>query len=191
MVAAPPPHPEQPTSQSADPRLGRVVLDEPTLQARVKELAAQITLDYAGRPPILIGILKGAFMFVADLARAIDLPLDIDFLAVSSYGATTKSSGVVRMVKDIDVDVTGRHVILVEDIVDTGATLRYLRKHFAQRGAASVEFCTLLQKEDPAGAMPQLRYVGFAVPAEFLVGYGLDAGERFRNLPYIVVLNPE
>jgi hypoxanthine phosphoribosyltransferase len=169
------------------PDLGEVVVDAATLQARVAELGAAITLDYADRTPLLIGVLKGAAMFMADLARAIALPLEIDFMAVSSYGNATRTSGVVRIVKDLDIDLTGRDVILVEDIVDSGLTLSYLRKNLAARGADSLEVCALLVREGLQKTEEELRYVGFRIPPKFVIGYGLDVDEKYRNLPYVCV----
>jgi hypoxanthine phosphoribosyltransferase len=171
--------------QSTD--LGEVVVDEQTLQAKVAELGAAITRDYQGRSPLLIGVLKGAAMFMADLARSIALPVEIDFMAVSSYGNSTKSSGVVRIVKDLDIDLTGRHVIIVEDIVDSGLTLSYLRRTLAARGAASLQVCALLVREGLQKTEEDLRYVGFRIPPKFVVGYGLDFAEKYRNLPYVCV----
>lgn len=168
-----------------DPALGRIIVTEKQIQARIAELGAQITADYADRPPLLICVLKGAFIFLADLARAIRLPVEVDFMAVSSYGASTRSSGVVRIVKDLDIDLSGRHVILVEDIVDSGLTLAYLRRNLAARGPASLEVCALFVRQARAGDDLDLRYVGFEIPPAFLLGYGLDVGERFRNLPYV------
>lgn len=165
--------------------VGRIVISEEALQARIRELGEQITRDYQGRPPLLVGVLKGAFMFMSDLSRAIDLPVEFDFMAVSSYGNATKSSGVVRIVKDLDIDLSGRHVLIVEDIIDSGLTLAYLRKNLLARNPASVEVCALLLREGLQTRDPDLRYVGFQIPPDFVVGYGLDVGERYRNLPYI------
>ena len=165
--------------------VGRVVVAEDELRARVLELGQQITADYAGRPPLLVGVLKGAFVFMSDLSRAIDLPVEFDFMAVSSYGSATRSSGVVRIMKDLDLDLTGRDVLIVEDIVDSGLTLRWLRKNLLTRGPASLEVCALLVKEGLQRHDPDLRYVGFRIPPDFVVGYGLDVGERFRNLPEV------
>lgn len=170
---------------ASDPRLGKVVVEEQALLDRVAELGAQITVDYADRPPLLVGVLKGAFIFLADLARAIDLPVEVDFMAVSSYGSATKTSGVVRIVKDLDVDLAGRHVIVVEDIVDSGLTLSYLRRALQARNPASLEVVALLVKEGLQKGDPDLRYVGFTIPPTFVVGYGLDFDEKFRNLPYV------
>lgn len=167
----------------AHPELGSVVLSEEQIRRRIGELGAQITRDYAGRDPLLVGVLKGAFVFMADLVRAIDIPVEVDFMAVSSYGTATKTSGVVRIVMDLEVDVRDRHVLLVEDIVDTGLTLHYLRKSLMVRGPASLEVCALLVREGLQKEDPDIRYPGFKIPSDFVVGYGLDAGERWRNLP--------
>jgi len=169
------------------PELGEVVVDADVLQARVAELGAEITRDYEGRAPLLIGVLKGAMMFMTDLARSIALPVEIDFMAVSSYGNATRTSGVVRIVKDLDLDLTGRDVIIVEDIVDSGLTLSYLRRTLAARGAKSLEVCALLVREGLQKTDEDLRYVGFRIPPKFVVGYGLDYAERYRNLPYVCV----
>jgi hypoxanthine phosphoribosyltransferase len=169
------------------PDLGEVVVDAASLQARVAELGAEITRDYAGREPLLIGVLKGAAMFMTDLARAIALPLEIDFMAVSSYGNATRTSGVVRIVKDLDIDLTGRDVLIVEDIVDSGLTLSYLRRTLAARGASTLEVCALLVREGLQKTDEDLRYVGFRIPPKFVVGYGLDFAEKYRNLPYVCV----
>jgi hypoxanthine phosphoribosyltransferase len=167
--------------------LGKTVVTEDELKLRIAELGQEITRDYAGRPPLLVGVLKGAFMFMSDLARAIDLPVEFDFMAVSSYGSATKTSGVVRIVKDLDLDLTDRHVLVVEDIVDSGLTLSYLRRNLLARHPASVEVCALLVREGLQRADPELKYVGFRIPPAFVVGYGLDVAERYRNLPYICV----
>ena len=169
----------------SDPNLGEVVVREDVLQRRIAELGAQITGDYEGKAPLLVGVLKGAFIFMSDLARSIHLPVEFDFMAVSSYGSATKTSGVVRIVKDLDLDLTSRHVIVVEDIVDSGLTLSYLRRNLAARGPASLEVCALFVKDGLQKADLDLRYVGFPIPPDFVVGYGLDAAERYRNLPYI------
>ena len=172
-------------SELTDPALGEIVVSTDELAIRILELGAAITADYADRPPLLVGVLKGAFVFMGDLARAIHLPLEFDFMAISSYGSATKTSGVVRIVKDLDVDLTGRHVLIVEDIVDSGLTLAYLRRNLAARGPASLAVCALLVKEGLQRVDPDLAYVGFRIPPDFVVGYGLDVAERFRNLPYI------
>jgi hypoxanthine phosphoribosyltransferase len=169
---------------------GRVLVTEADLRARVAELGAAITADYAGRAPLLVGVLKGAFMFMSDLARAIDLPVEFDFMAVSSYGHSTRTSGVVRIVKDLDLDLADRHVIVVEDIVDSGLTLSYLRRNLLARNPASLEVCALLIRDNIDPVEADLAYLGFTVPSDFVVGYGLDAGERYRNLPYIAVFEP-
>jgi hypoxanthine phosphoribosyltransferase len=165
-----------------------VVVPADELAARVAELGAQITEDYQGRPPLLVGVLKGAFMFMSDLSRHIALPVEFDFMAVSSYGAATRTSGVVRIVKDLDIDLQGRDVLLVEDIVDSGLTLRYLKRNLESRNPASLEVCALLLREGAADGS-SLKYVGFEIPPDFVIGYGLDVAERYRNLPYICVYN--
>jgi len=168
----------------ADPALGRVVVSAEQIAKRVAELGETITADYAGRPPLLVGVLKGAFIFLADLARAIRLPLELDFMAVSSYGKATKTSGVVRIVKDLDIDLTARHVLIVEDILDSGLTLSYLRKSLLARGPESLAVCSLLVKRSvQPRADLEIAYVGFEIDLEFVVGYGLDVAERYRNLP--------
>src|SRR5579863_2139522 len=173
-----------------DPNIGRIVVEELELQQRIRELGKDLTSDYAGHPPLLVGILKGACMFMADLARAIDLPVEFDFMAVSSYGSATKTSGVVRIVKDLDLDLTNRDVLIVEDIVDSGLTLSYLRRNLIARHPRTVEVCALLLKSGLQREPQDLKYVGFEIPPEFVVGYGLDVGERYRNLPFLCVYNP-
>lgn len=163
--------------------LGEVVVSKDELQARIAQLGKEITADYEGKAPLLVGVLKGAFVFMSDLARAIDLPLEVDFMAVSSYGSSTKTSGIVRIVKDLDLDLINRHVIVVEDIVDSGLTLMWLRRNLATRSPASVEVCALLVKEGLQREDPDLKYVGFRIPPEFVVGYGLDVNQQYRNLP--------
>jgi hypoxanthine phosphoribosyltransferase len=170
-----------------DPQLGRIVVSEADLQRRIAELGAEIARDYADEAPLLVGVLKGACVFMSDLARAIPLPVEFDFMAVSSYGSSTRTSGVVRIVKDLDLDLSDRHVLIVEDIVDSGLTLAYLRRNLQARHPASLQVCALLVKEGLQSTDPDLAYVGFRVPPDFVVGYGLDAAERFRNLPYICV----
>ena len=170
-----------PPSWAADV-LGDVVISAEVLSARVKELGAAIAEDYAGDPPLLVGVLKGAMMFMTDLARATELAVDMDFMAVSSYGSATQSSGIVRIVKDLEADLTGRHVLVVEDIVDSGLTLNYLRKYLLARSPKSVEVCALLLKEGEQRVSLDLRYVGFTIPPTFVVGYGLDVAEKYRNL---------
>jgi hypoxanthine phosphoribosyltransferase len=166
-----------------------VLIDPDTLKARIVELGAQITRDYEGSNLLLIGVLKGSVFFMADLARAIDLPLEMDFMAVSSYGNETESSGVVRMLKDLDAPIAGRDVLIVEDIIDSGRTLSYLVELLQQRGPASIEICALLTKPERAEVDVDCRYVGFEIPNRFVVGYGLDYAERYRNLEYICCLD--
>lgn len=170
--------------------IDRILVTREEIQAAVKELGQRITFDYQGRCPIVVGILKGAIVFYSDLIREIDLPLQTEFMSVSSYGAATKSTGVVKINLDLRLDVTGRDVLIVEDIVDSGMTLHYLRQHLADRGAASIRICTLLDK--PARRRVDLKadYFCFTIPDEFVVGYGLDYAEKYRNLPDIGVLSP-
>src|SRR5438045_178652 len=166
-------------------RVGDVVVSEDELQSRIAELGKEITADYADRAPLLVCVLKGAFVFMSDLARAIDLPVEVDFMAVASYGSSTKTSGIVRIVKDLELDLVDRHVVIVEDIVDSGLTLSYVRKNLQARGPASLEVCALLVREGLQKHDPGLRYVGFRIPPDFVIGYGLDVAERYRNLPYV------
>lgn len=165
-----------------------VLVDEATLARRVAELGQEISRDYRGLEPVLVGILKGGFLFLADLLRHIDVPVTVDFMAISSYGSGTRSSGVVRILKDLDHPVAGRHVLVVEDIVDTGLTLRYLLDNLASRRPASLKVCVLLDKHERREVQVPLAYVGFRIPNRFVVGYGLDFAERYRNLPFIGVL---
>jgi hypoxanthine phosphoribosyltransferase len=166
----------------AAPEVGVELVSARTLAARVHELGAAITADYAEEAPLLVGVLKGAMIFMSDLCRAIELPVDVDFMAVSSYGSATRTSGVVRIVKDLDAELTDRHVLVVEDIIDSGLTLNYLRKYLQARHPKSVEVCALLVKEGEQRVELDLRYIGFTIPSTFVVGYGLDVAERFRNL---------
>ncbi len=166
----------------------RVVVTEDQIKTRVNELAAQITKDYEGRDLILVGVLKGAVMAMADLSRAIQRHIDMDWMAVSSYGSGTQSSGVVRILKDLDRDIMGREVLIVEDIVDTGLTLSWLKANLESRGAKSVEIMTILRKPEAAKVEVNVKYVGFEIPSDFVVGYGLDFNEKYRNLPFIGVL---
>ncbi len=168
-----------------DPHIGKVVVTEEALRERVHELGKEITSDYSDRAPLLVGVLKGAFMFMSDLSRAIELPVEFDFMAVSSYGSATRTSGVVRILKDLDLDLSERDVIIVEDIVDSGLTLAYLRRNLAARGPRSLEVCALLLKEGLQKTDLDLRYVGFRIPPAFVIGYGLDVAERYRNLPAV------
>jgi hypoxanthine phosphoribosyltransferase len=177
--------------EAYEPDIQKVLISSEEIQAKLAELGERITADYAGRSLLLIGVLKGAFVVMADLARYIRLPLEFDFMAVSSYGAATKTSGVVRILKDLDHDLEGRDVLLVEDIVDSGLTLKYLLKNLAGRKPASLEVAALLRKEGLQMVPLDIRYTGFDIPPEFVVGYGLDYAERFRNLPYVATLKPE
>jgi hypoxanthine phosphoribosyltransferase len=165
--------------------LGEVVVGEDELRGRIAELGMEITADYEGRAPLLVGVLKGAFVFMSDLARHIDLPVEVDFMSVASYGSSTKTSGVVRIVKDLDLDLVDRHVLIVEDIVDSGLTLRWLRRNLASRNPSSVEVCALLVKDGLQREDPDIKYVGFKIPPDFVVGYGLDLDQRYRNLPAV------
>lgn len=167
-----------------------VLLTEEAIKTRIAELGAEITAAYEGKELILVGVLKGALMFIVDLARAIDLPLEIDFMVVSSYGRSTESSGVVRIVKDLDANIEGKHVLIVEDIVDTGLTLKYLRDVLETRNPASLRICALLNKKKSKAAVT-LDYLGFEIPDRFVVGYGLDFADLYRNLAFIGVLKPE
>lgn len=171
--------------------LDRVLLDSATIRDRIAALAAEIDADYAGHEVLLVGVLKGAFVLIADLARELSVPVSIDFMAVSSYGSATRTSGVVRILKDLDVDIEGRHVVLVEDIVDSGLTLNYLLRNLRSRGPASLEVLTLLAKPGAAHVDVPVRYRGFDIPEVFVVGYGLDHAERYRNLPFIAVLDEQ
>ena len=170
--------------------LAEVLLTEEQINNRLDELAAQIDADYAGRDPLLVGVLKGAIMVMADLSRRLSLPVEQDWMAISSYGSGTKSSGVVRILKDLERDITGRDVLIVEDIVDSGLTLSWIMANLSSRGPASVEVCTLLRKPEVLKVDVPLRYVGFDIPNEFVVGSGLDYAERYRNLRVIGTLAP-
>jgi hypoxanthine phosphoribosyltransferase len=165
--------------------LGRVIVSTEELEARIHELGAQITKDYAENPPLLVCVLKGAVNFMADLMHAIELPVHVDFMAVSSYGAATKTSGVVRIVKDLDSELEGRDVLIVEDVVDSGLTLNYLRQYLGAKSPRSLEVCALLLKLGEQRVEQSLKYVGFSIPSDFVVGYGLDVNERYRNLKAI------
>lgn len=170
--------------------LESVLLTEEQVQERLAEMAREIDEDYAGEELLLVGVLKGAVMIMADLARKLSNPLNMDWMAVSSYGNSTKSSGVVRILKDLDTDIQGRKVLIVEDIIDSGLTLAWLRRNLQSRGAASVEIATLLRKPDAAKVEVDVRYVGFDIPNEFVIGYGLDFAEKYRNLPFVGTLAP-
>lgn len=171
--------------------VAEILIPADDLRARVQELGAQVAADYQDRDLLMVGVLKGALMFMVDLSRSIDLPLEIDFMAVSSYGHQSESSGVVRIIKDLDINIEGREVLIVEDIVDTGQTLSYLRDNLLTRDPASLRVCALLDKYEARKTDVPLDYVGFRIPNRFVVGYGLDYAEVYRNLPFIGVLRPE
>ena len=175
------------TSEFSNPNLEPLLTAE-QIQTRVSELGAEIARDYAGRNPLLLGVLKGACIFISDLMRAMDIPLGMEFMAISSYGSSTRTSGEVRIVKDLDVPIEGRDILVVEDIVDTGLTLSYLLANLHSRGAASVKLAALLDKHERRLRPIQIDYLGFTIPDAFVVGYGLDFAERYRNLPYIAIL---
>jgi hypoxanthine phosphoribosyltransferase len=172
-----------------DAAIGRTLVEEGQLSTRVCELGEEISADYDGRELFLVGVLKGAVFFVADLMRQLDLPCAIDFMAVASYGSSTDTSGVVRILKDLDASIEGRDVLIVEDIVDSGLTLSYLLRTLRARNPASLEVCALLTKPERRKVELPIRYVGFEIPNEFAIGYGLDHGERYRNLPYVAALS--
>jgi hypoxanthine phosphoribosyltransferase len=171
--------------------VSEILIDEETLHGRIAELGAQISDDYRGQDLILIGVLKGAIFFMADLMRSIDIPCEVDFMAISSYGAGIDSSGVVRILKDLDVSIEGRNVLVVEDIIDSGLTLSYLLRNLEAREPASLEVCALLTKPERRENDVACRYVGFEIPNRFVIGYGLDFAERYRNLPFVGVLRDE
>lgn len=172
------------------PDIAEILISAEEIEDKVAELAKTLTEAYRGRDLLLVGVLKGAFMFMADLARSIQLPTEFDFMAVSSYGSSTKSSGVVRILKDLDYEITGKHVLLVEDIIDSGLTISYLLRYLEAREPASLEICSLFWKKGQQAVPLNVRYPGFEIPPVFVVGYGLDYAERYRNLPYIGVLKP-
>jgi hypoxanthine phosphoribosyltransferase len=169
-------------------QLGEILVQPDDLRQRIRAIAAEINEDYAGKNLLLVGVLKGAVFFLADQMRQLDIDCELDFMAVSSYGSSTESSGVVRILKDLDTPIEGRDVLIVEDIVDSGLTLSYLRKNLGARSPASLEVCALLVKPDRFKVDPELRYVGFEVPDKFVVGYGLDHAQQLRNLPYVAAL---
>jgi len=171
--------------------VGEILIGPEELQARVRELGAEISADYTGRDLLLVGVLKGAVFFMADLMREISVSCEIDFMAISSYGASTDSSGVVRILKDLDLNIDGRHVLVVEDIIDSGLTLSYLLRNLESREPASLEICALLTKPERREIDVTVKYIGFEIPNRFVIGYGLDFAERYRNLPYVGVLRPE
>ncbi|MFP3713306.1 hypoxanthine phosphoribosyltransferase [Isoptericola variabilis] len=170
--------------------IAEILLTEEQIGTKLDEMAAQIDADYAGKDLLLVGVLKGAVMVMADLARRLHHPMQMDWMAVSSYGSGTKSSGVVRILKDLDADLTGRHVLIVEDIIDSGLTLSWLVANLRSRGPASVEIAAMLRKPDAAKVEVDVRYVGYDIPNEFVVGYGLDYAEKYRNLPFVATLAP-
>jgi hypoxanthine phosphoribosyltransferase len=172
-----------------DPQIGEILVQPDELKERVRALGRQVTADYDGRDLMLVGVLKGAVFFLADVMRAIDLPCEVDFMAVASYGSATDSSGVVRILKDLDTPIQGRDVLIVEDIVDSGLTLQYLMRNLGARNPASLEVCALLTKPERRKVDVPIRYVGFEIPDRFAIGYGLDHAERFRNLPYVAALD--
>jgi hypoxanthine phosphoribosyltransferase len=178
------------TSELED-AVGEILIEEHELQTRIAELGRELSQDYAGRDLLLVGVLKGAVFFMADLMRHITVPCEVDFMAISSYGAATDSSGVVRILKDLDLNIEGRHVLVVEDIIDSGLTLSYLTRTLEARAPASLEVCTLLTKPERREVDVPVRYVGFEIPNRFVIGYGLDFGERYRNLPFVGVLHED
>ena len=171
--------------------VGEILIDAETLQSRIQELGEEITADYQGKELLLVGVLKGAVFFMADLMRSISVACEIDFMAISSYGAATDSSGVVRILKDLDINIEGRHVLVVEDIIDSGLTLSYLLRNLESREPASLEICALLTKPERREVDVPVRYIGFEIPNRFVIGYGLDFAERYRNLPYVGVLRDD
>jgi hypoxanthine phosphoribosyltransferase len=176
-------------STQLDAAIGEILIDEETLAARVAELGAEVSADYEGRDLLLIGVLKGAVFFMADLMRHLAVACEVDFMAISSYGDATDSSGIVRILKDLDISIEGRDVLVVEDIIDSGLTLSYLIRNLESREPASLEVCALLTKPSRREIDVRVRYVGFEIPNKFVVGYGLDFAERYRNLPYVGVLD--
>jgi hypoxanthine phosphoribosyltransferase len=173
---------------SDEHEVGEILVGAEDLRRRVRELAQEVSRDYAGKDLLLIGVLKGAVFFLSDLMRHLEIPVEVDFMAVASYGSATKSSGVVRILKDLDAAIEGRDVLIVEDIVDSGLTLQYLLRNLAGRNPASLEVCALLIKPERRKVDLQTRYVGFEIPDRFAIGYGLDYAERYRNLPYVAAL---
>jgi hypoxanthine phosphoribosyltransferase len=171
--------------------VGEILIDEDALSSRVAELGAEVSADYQGRDLLLIGVLKGAVFFMADLMRHVTVPCEVDFMAISSYGDSTDSSGIVRILKDLDINIEGRDVLVVEDIIDSGLTLSYLMRNLESREPASLEVCALMTKPARREIDVPVRYIGFEIPNRFVVGYGLDFGERYRNLPYVAVLSDE
>ena len=179
------------TQTELESAVGEILIEEPALQARIAELGEEISNDYLGKDLLLVGVLKGAVFFMADLMRSLTVPCEVDFMAISSYGDSSDSSGVVRILKDLDIPLQGRDVLVVEDIIDSGLTLSYLMRNLRAREPASLEVCALLTKPDRREIEVPVRYVGFEIPNRFVVGYGLDYAERYRNLRYVGVLNEE
>ena len=174
-----------------DEAVGEILIEADALQARIGELGAEVSREYEGRDLLLVGVLKGAVFFMADLMRELTVPCEIDFMAISSYGAGTDSSGVVRILKDLDANISGRDVLVVEDIIDSGLTLSYLMRSLKARKPASLEICALLTKPGRREIDVPVKFVGFEIPNKFVIGYGLDFAERYRNLPYVAVLHPD
>lgn len=172
-------------------QIKETLISEEAIAQKVSEIAAKITEDYAGKPLLVIGVLKGANVFVSDLIRKIQIPMTLDFMAISSYGSSTESSGAVKILKDLDEDIKGMHVVVVEDIIDSGLTLSYLSKNLESRGALSIALCTLLDKPERRKIHIDVKYKGFDIPDEFVVGYGIDFAEKYRNLPFVGILKPE
>ena len=174
-----------------DPAVGEILVQPDELARRVRELGAEISRDYEGREPLLIGVLKGAVFFLSDLMRSLDVSCEVDFMAVASYGSATESSGVVRILKDLDINIAGRDVLVVEDIIDSGLTLSYLMRNLQARKPVSLQVCALLTKPERREIDVPVRWIGFEIPNRFVIGYGLDFAERYRNLPYVGVLSDE
>jgi hypoxanthine phosphoribosyltransferase len=179
------------SSTDLEAGVNEILIEEESLQRRIAELGEEISADYVGRDLLLIGVLKGAVFFMADLMRRLTVPCEIDFMAISSYGASTDSSGVVRILKDLDINIEGRHVLIVEDIIDSGLTLSYLMRTLEAREPGTLEVCALMTKPERRQIDVDVRYVGFDIPNRFVIGYGLDFAERYRNLPYVGVLHPD
>jgi hypoxanthine phosphoribosyltransferase len=182
------PSADSPDSTGPADLVGEILLTQDEIQAKIRELGKRITEDYRGRDLLLVGVLKGAFMLMSDLAREIALPLEFDFMAVSSYGSATRTSGVVRILKDLDYEISGRHVLLVEDIIDSGLTLSYLLRYLSTRRPATLEVCALMRKAGIQEVKTNVRYEGFEIPPVFVIGYGLDHNQLYRNLPYVAIL---
>jgi hypoxanthine phosphoribosyltransferase len=179
------------TSAELERAVSEILIDDEQLQRRIAELGEEISVDYAGRDLLLVGVLKGAVFFMSDLMRHLTIPCEIDFMAITSYGDSTDSSGVVRILKDLDINIDGRDVLVVEDIIDSGLTLSYLMRNLEAREPASLAVCALMTKPERREIDVPVRYVGFEIPNHFVIGYGLDFAERYRNLPYVGVLHPE